>query len=188
MRAKFLLIGVIIIGLITLAIFFLPLFFSNDPSSMDKSFLERTFSNGEPSEKIDPYVPPGEQAGMEGSGSSEALSPNCQESQISYSVQNLNSISVCNTNSSGKCIDKSVTCSLDIYNFDDSTSGIFAIRFFVVEQGENTENSFANASVQTNVEFDNNATLTNQFDFQDENANKNLACVYRTEFVPKKCA
>ena len=76
----------------------------------------------------------GSAGGVAGGGGSGSGSSNCYEVSIAYSLLNINRTSTCNLEQSGVCVDKTVTCSIEVHNDDDAVAGTFNVELFYVEK------------------------------------------------------
>ncbi len=73
----------------------------------------------------------------DGGGSSPQETENgCYIRQVSYSLENMNTIETCNSYQDEICVDKSVVCSAEVRNRDSAISGIFSIELSFVEDGK----------------------------------------------------
>src|SRR3989344_5552732 len=75
--------------------------------------------------------------GSGGSTSGSSGSVNCQQNQISYALKDFIKDSECLSYSGNICISKTLTCSVDVYNLDQSTSGTFEMKISIIEAGGN---------------------------------------------------
>ena len=123
--------------------------------------------------------------GGAGSSSGESQSSQAQqcEKQISYALKNFNTLEECLSEQDGVCLIKEVTCSLDIKNLDYETSGEFVIKFEFLDQSGVLLFS-TTSSVYVNARETKNLQAQNQF--EDENADKNFMCSFKTESVPEE--
>lgn len=123
-----------------------------------------------------------------GNGGSGGL--NCFTQSVAYSLININKISICNLEQDGFCVDKTVSCSVEVHNDDSSVTGTFSVELYFVEKGK-----LKNESVDYELrEF---TISPNQFQlFEDstnvqstgENgtANQEINCIFQTTEVPTK--
>lgn len=139
---------------------------------------------------------PSEQTSAETTGDSSGSSGSqsestCSTKQISYSMENLNKISICNLNQSDICLDKTISCSIDIHNLDIETNGNFKMELIFLEKGKNKEiDGFDIKTSQLFVESLEYETFTDSTNIQstgiDGLANKEISCFYNTIEVPVK--
>ncbi len=114
----------------------------------------------------------------------------CYYSQISYSIQNFKSEDLCVKDNNDFCLDKLVSCSLEVQNLDLLYGGDFGIRMFVVRGGESSENSIMQSYKEIYIEPKSQALFDFEFLVQsygnDGDANLDLECIYSTEKIPKR--
>ncbi len=114
----------------------------------------------------------------------------CYYSQISYSIQNFKSEDLCVKDNNDFCLDKLVSCSLEVQNLDLLYGGDFGIRMFVVRVGEGIENSIMQGYKEIYIEPKSQALFDFEFLIQsygnDGDANLDLECIYSTEKIPKR--
>jgi hypothetical protein len=145
-------------------------------------------SNQNPTTQISPEA---NGAGGGGSSSSSAQSEtttdnppsgSCFYEQISYALKNLNETQTCISYQNEVCIKKIVYCSIDVYNLDSQLSDLFEIEFSFLDQSSilQTYKDSNIVSPTQYLKFESSITL------EDENANKNIDCIYRTTKIPKK--
>lgn len=136
-------------------------------------------------------------AGGSGSGSSSSTSSgssggglNCQEEQIAYSLLNINKTTNCNLEQSGICVDRTVSCSIEVHNDDSSVAGTFEIELFYVEQGKNKSQALdyeIKNFVINPLQFELFQDSTNiQSTGENGSANQEINCIFQMVDVPKK--
>ncbi|GEM_PF-2911643 len=115
----------------------------------------------------------------------------CTMKQISYSIINLNKTSVCNQNQGSICVNKTVSCSIEINNRDDETSGFFEVKMSFLEKGKDREkDGFGHKTSKfllgpgEKYLFEGSTSI--QSTGEDGLANKEINCFYNTIEVPKK--
>ncbi len=117
------------------------------------------------------------------------IQTNCPEKQISYSMINFNKTSVCNENQSDVCIDKTVTCSMEIKNRDSEASGFFEVELTFREE-ENQNNVINKTDSRFFLEPEEKNKISDSISLQstgiDGIANKKINCFFNTIEVPKK--
>lgn len=120
-----------------------------------------------------------------GGGSSEAMT-NCETKQVSYSLKNFNEEVVCNTYSLGNCVDLEITCSVNVFNLDESTTGDFEIGFDLVEIA--TQEIFSSLSEEKSLGPKENDVFEGFFTVQDEAGlnEEGYDCDFTTLSIPNK--
>jgi len=127
----------------------------------------------------------------------------CESKEIPYSINNfIMNYETCNeyqdvcnkyilgicSDKTTFCVDKSVSCSLDLKNLDNEEGGAWTIRFKFYERG--TDTTIKNDDVtnylypQSSKQFIGNVRITSEG--VEGNANKKITCVYQQVDLPKK--
>jgi hypothetical protein len=130
----------------------------------------------------------GSEGGSGGGGGSGDL--NCFTQSVAYSLINVNKTSTCNLEQDGFCVDKTVSCSVQVHNDDNGVTGTFSVELYFVEQGKPKNQSI-------DYELRELTISPNQFQlFEDstnvqstgENgtANQEINCIFQTTEVPTK--
>ncbi len=121
-----------------------------------------------------------------GAGGSASSVGNCFGQQIAYSLKNFIENSVCDEFQGSFCVKKIMNCSLEVYNLDDNTSGIFGVRFSFLEE----ESAFDYLSKEFNVGAGEHKIFEGVLEIESlgesGRANKDLSCSFNTYKVPKE--
>ena len=117
------------------------------------------------------------------SGSSSTLPSGCQLIQLSYALKKFQKNVICVEYSEEACINKEVTCSVEVHNLDYATSGTFEIEFSFLNEAQET---LATETDSESIAQRTNKVLSATKTFQGENANQELECDFRTTAIPNK--
>src|SRR3989344_199710 len=128
--------------------------------------------------------------GGAGSGSESTNSESeCEETQISYSLQNFLKNTTCISFDGLDCIEKTSFCSLLVTNLDENITGTFSINFEHYELG-NQSNIIQNDLQTFALSPDQGETFTSSIMIQSRgengNANKEITCTFSSEEIPAK--
>ncbi len=116
----------------------------------------------------------------------------CVISRVSYSLENLKKTESCNSYDGEICIDKTITCSVEIYNLDLVSEGFFDLELFFVESWKSINEAIERRQksliiLPSTFELF-NETLNIQSSGADGIANKIINCFYDTLNNPiKEC-
>ena len=178
------------------------IYFRMDIDEKVKEYLGLEPDNSEeepeppPEDDDDPSPPPiytsggpgggdsGGGGGGGGDGDSDSSEPTCILQQISYSLKNFEKTQTCNQYDQGACINKTVTCSLQLTNLDFETSGTFEMRFNFFEAGQ--DEILESLTDSHNVGPRSPVIFSTSAQFQGPDADKDLTCNFHTEQIPKK--
>ncbi len=127
----------------------------------------------------------GSGGGDGGAGASGGAS-GCTERQIAYALKNFVESADCNEFQGSVCVKKIMNCSLEVYNLDDNTNGIFGIRFSFLEEGSVFDYLSKEFNVGAGEHKIFEGVLGVESAGEDGRANKNLYCSFNTEKVPKE--
>lgn len=114
----------------------------------------------------------------------------CRMRQISYSLINFNETTNCNQYQGEVCVDKTITCSIEIHNRDNEVGGVFELEFLFVEEGGNIGEPIERKTSEFFLEpldygvFEDSANI--QSSGENGLANKEINCFYNTLKVPEK--
>ena len=119
-----------------------------------------------------------------GSGETTIYNPvtDCPTIQIAYALKNLNQNQTCNQYEGQTCIDKTVYCSIEVFNLDETTEGQFTVNFESLDQ----ETEIANQEVSHTISPKQTQVFQSSIQFQNENADKNIECSFKTVEIPRK--
>jgi len=120
---------------------------------------------------------------LQGGGGGEETTPGCILRQVSYSLKKFEKTSVCNEFDVESCIDKTVTCALEVKNFDTEISGTFAISFVFIDEAEENLDTITDSHdllPEQALEF------SAQFNIQGEKANEDITCSFNSAQIPTK--
>ena len=126
-----------------------------------------------------------EDGGADGDNSEEVVSGvSCRMQQIQYSLRNFqNNFECVNTGANG-CVEFVANCSMGVYNLDGNTSGVFGIRYSLIDLNDE-ELDFE--LVERNVEFDTSEVFSVEFVRSDvSGVDENLFCSFSVDAVPMK--
>jgi hypothetical protein len=86
------------------------------------------------------------------------------------------------------CVDKTISCSLDLNNLDTEESGTWSIRFNFVERGTNNVIKYQDTSYQLYPQTTRSVpgAVRIQSSGKEGDANKNIGCSYAVSSVPTK--
>lgn len=107
----------------------------------------------------------------------------CSISPIPYSLKGLTTDSNCITENNGICEQKEITCEITIQNLDDSSGGLFTLRFEFNDEEDNLL-SEDTASVEINAGQKQTLEITNTFTQPD--SQKDIVCSVTTTQTPTK--
>ena len=127
----------------------------------------------------------------------------CENKDIAYSINNFaydynrcnQDREVCNdyflgicVDSTTFCIDKSVSCNLDLRNLDNEKGGNWVIRFNFYKSGTNNVNKYADVSEYLYAQSTENivGTVRITSDGEEGDANKQYSCNYNVNSIPTK--
>jgi len=139
--------------------------------------------------EISPQESDGGSGGEAGGGE---LSPitGCTISQSSYSLENIQINQVCNAYSGQICIDKTITCSIEINNLDFEIKGNFNLEMFFVEAGKLKSDALEARNSEFIIdpgEFQlYEETLNIQGSGENDPSNKEITCFYNTLETPRR--
>jgi len=115
---------------------------------------------------------------------------NCQIKQITYSMINFNKSSVCNQQQENICIDKTVSCSIEVHNRDDGVQGFFEIELRFIKEGGEKEDAFEVKISEFSLSPETSKFVTGSTNIQSQGidglANQQINCFYNTLEVPQK--
>ncbi len=107
----------------------------------------------------------------------------CSLIQISYALKNLAVNEVCNSFQQQTCIDKTVTCSLEVQNLDNQISGNFKINFNFVNEQEQVLSAKQHSE---NVEANSIKIFSVEQTFASPEASQQISCMFNTLEVPRR--
>lgn len=190
---------IVVIALVLILVLLAGFLFINNTSSGNNSatiFWKKIFNDekaDDENKKSSDNSGVGGGKNIEGYAVQEENTPeysNCRMQQISYSLINFNETSNCNQYEGEICIDKTITCSIEIHNRDDEVRGIFELELLFVEEGGNRENPIERKTSEFFLEPLNYWIFEDSIDLQssgeDGFANKEIDCFYNTLEVPEK--
>ncbi len=134
----------------------------------------------------------GAQSGGAGSGAGaedgvgSGLDSGCIKQQISYALKNFIKTEICNEFDGGICFSKTVGCSLEVHNFDESVSGVFSVRFTFFDNSAGFDSIVVEKNVNSRDFEIFNGVLELQSEGGDGRANQEIDCSFNTEKIPKK--
>ncbi|MFH1308176.1 MAG: hypothetical protein ABIH72_04965 [archaeon] len=107
--------------------------------------------------------------------------------EIPYIIKSFIKNQVCNLYDGSICIDKTITCSAEVKNFDDEISGIIKIELtYSIIEGQELYSEI----LSTTLDPGQQKTVQGEYNVQstgiDGNANKELDCIYHTLEIPTK--
>lgn len=117
-----------------------------------------------------------------GGGATGGESTNCEIIQISYALKNFMKNEICNNYDNGKCIDKNIICTLDVYNFDYNIAGDFSIEFKLLENENVVDTEIETKNIQSRT----NSNIAHTFNVQGQIADNNFICNYKSTSIPEK--
>ena len=124
-----------------------------------------------------------------GTDPANEIPPNCQETQISYSLRKFVKNQTCNIFEGEICTDKNSFCSIEVKNLDDDITGIFTISFTHFEL-QNPENIIETESESFTLSPNEMRVFSSEIQIQssgmDGNANKEISCTFASEEIPIK--
>jgi hypothetical protein len=114
----------------------------------------------------------------------------CNDVQISYALKNFNTTQECKKMTSGVCIEKMVTCTVDVHNLDDEGGGNFNIMIRIQKEEIGVVNEIDSKIITKGVESRKIVIFKGEFKVVstgfEGNANKKLKCGFNTIKVPTK--
>jgi hypothetical protein len=117
-----------------------------------------------------------------GGGNQNQISENgCPLIQISYGLRNLKINEVCSSEDE-PCPNKIVTCTLEVHNLDETTTGTFSINFNFKANGQTLNSVQQTAIVQANSIN----LFSVQSQFSEPEANEQITCAYSSLQIPQK--
>ena len=130
-------------------------------------------------------------AGGGGGGSGGSSSGKSCDSRPAYhSIININREYNCNSYDGEICVDKTITCSAEIHNDDQSISGNFVVELSFVEDGKNINDPIKKTDFTFNLGFDGFAPMQDYVRVQstgiDGTANKDINCFYNVINIPSE--
>ncbi len=197
--------GVIIIILIFVVVLMAGLFFMQKQDTTDNNSgseggnllvnQDKDVTGSETGGDVNNQETQTSEAGADGrgGGSDTGDTPilECETTEISYSLIDLNKTQICNENQSEICINKTIECYVKIQNREEQTSGFFEVELRFIEEGEDEDNPIeiksSRFSLHPKGEEIFEETITIQSSGIDGIANKNINCFYNAIEVPLKC-
>ena len=125
--------------------------------------------------------------GSGGAGGGSGLGsggPGCVQVQVSYALKNFAEEEVCNNVQDGVCVDKTISCNVEVHNFDYTLAGNFAIKIdFLEEESRTIFDSKVESGVIQPREFEIFEAVAQ---VPQDLADKDIGCSFKTQSVPMK--
>lgn len=118
-----------------------------------------------------------------GSGKSVSLNPECKTVSVSYALKHFNENSVCNEYSGENCIDKTITCSMEVQNLDSAAT----VEFKSVFRFYNSQSELVNSATDSKmINSGDTEYFEKNYQLTGEVANNELDCRFDLEEPPQK--
>lgn len=124
--------------------------------------------------------------GNGGSNGGNGQEQECKMTQISYSMENFQQNSTCNQYDGQTCINKEISCSIDIRNLDYEISGLFKVENYFIKKGDDRENAFDETLNELMISPRSSEHLTSSTNIQGPLADETIDCVFHTISAPEK--
>lgn len=123
--------------------------------------------------------------GGSGVGSAGGSAGNgCQTVQVSYALKNFAEEEVCNSFQDGICVDKTISCNVEVHNFDYTLAGNFVIEIDFLEQ---ESRAIFDSSVKSGVIQPRSFEIFEAvIQVPQDLADKDIGCSFKTQSVPSK--
>ena len=100
-----------------------------------------------------------------------------------YAIKRFEEEAICNQYEQDNCIDKTITCSLVVENFDYGVSDSFKINFIILDENNNQLDS---QNVEKLVSSRQEELFLKDFNVQTQEAEEEISCSYSVTKIPVK--
>lgn len=116
-------------------------------------------------------------------GGGDSQETDCISKQISHAIKRFEEEAICNQYEQDNCIDKTITCSLVVENFDYGVSDSFKINFIILDENNNQLDS---QNVEKLVSSRQEELFLKDFNVQTQEAEEEISCSYSVTKIPVK--